>query len=315
MVAVYLDGTSIYTVTNDEGVFRLSPREHINTQLVFSHVGYRSFIVENPFSGVPDKIYLEEKPYEIENIVVEPVPFSRQELLRVFRESFLGKTRSGRSCRIENEDDIQFSYNRLEKRVWAYSDVPLRIRNRYLGYDLLFNLMHFQINLSSHLYLSGPSNVTTYYGTSSYQDRQPGNKRYQRRREEVHSVSVEAFYKDLAYRSLRGTEFIVLKDKIPLDLDSASITITDTLSMKKITIGTQPKEEQLNPHYSVEAYLALQIAHKSELQAGASPLLFLNNEYVIDSYGRIDKAFDVMIGGAIGERGVGGMLPLDFIPE
>ena len=314
-VAVYLDGTSTYTITDAEGTFELSPKGYINSQLVFSHLSYRTFTVEKPFTDVPSTVYMEEKAMDMEEIVVEPVPFSRRELLRFFRENFLGDTRAGRSCEIENEDDIKFGFSTLQRKLWAYSDVPLRIRNRYLGYEILFNLMEFQVSLGSVTLLTTNGNITMYYGTSSYNDLAPGNSRYQQRRNEVYEQSMTAFFRELAYESLAGSDFLVFKEKMPLSFVAMPITVTDAGTVKKITIQANPEQVQLNRSYKTDVFLTLGLGNRKDIDAGTSTVYFLSDEYLVDPYGNIDKVMEVLTMGSLGGSRVGEMLPLDFVVE
>ncbi len=59
--SVYLDGTSIGTVTDDNGNYKLAVANKINTILVASFIGYESYFVQNPFENPTVKIQLVPK--------------------------------------------------------------------------------------------------------------------------------------------------------------------------------------------------------------------------------------------------------------
>src|SRR5690606_40536723 len=58
-----------------------------------------------------DLVTLKEDTIKMEELVISgETVFSRKEMLAVFREQFLGKTKAGNSCKILNEDDIRLYY-------------------------------------------------------------------------------------------------------------------------------------------------------------------------------------------------------------
>ena len=61
-------------------------------------------------------------------------------MMALFRNQFLGTTRAGSKCTIENEDEIYFSYDNDKFVLIAYADKPLIINNPYLGYKVYFDL-------------------------------------------------------------------------------------------------------------------------------------------------------------------------------
>ena len=70
-VVIYLSGTSIYTLSNNDGYFCLVVGSMINTTLVISHLSYESIIIENPIEYRDKVFYLKEKV----NILTEATVF------------------------------------------------------------------------------------------------------------------------------------------------------------------------------------------------------------------------------------------------
>ena len=73
--AVYLDGTSIGTITDEFGKYELRAANKVNTKLVINFIGYESKIIANPFDNPDQKIYLipnkEQKEFELNGVILE----------------------------------------------------------------------------------------------------------------------------------------------------------------------------------------------------------------------------------------------------
>ena len=310
-VAVYLDGTSIYTHTDSEGNFQLNARNFVNTRLVLSLLGYHMLTFENPFAGLPERIGMEEKQNTLGEVIVRPTPFSRQEMLRFFRRNFLGITRAGASCVIENEDDILFGFDWQQKILRASSDTPLRIKNRYLGYDILFNLLDFQSQLVSTQNLYTGNEMTLIQGSSTYIDRQERKSRFLKRRNAAYESSMNAFMRALSCLSLEGTDFQVFQNDSLFTIDNLPLTVNDNPPYKTVSIHTEATPVRINRNFQANVFLVLSLRNK-KAWSGLAPVYFLSNEYNVDPYGNIDRGGDIITTGTMGEKRVGDLLPLDF---
>ena len=141
---VYLDGTSISTVTNASGQFEIKIFGVINTQLIVSHLSYNSFIVPDPFQEIPEAIYLQTKETQLSETVITADRFSRAQKIKAFKEQFLGNSKAGASCEIVNEDEIMVLYDLDTQTLTAFSDKPIIVVNHFLGYRILFTLVEFK---------------------------------------------------------------------------------------------------------------------------------------------------------------------------
>ena len=128
-VSVYFDGTTIGTTTDNLGFFELNIQSLPNATLVISYIGYESIYLNT----IQSPIELKLKPSSIilKEVVLEPIPFSRKEMLAVFREQFLGKTKGGKNCVILNEDAVKFSYTSKEFKLSAFADEKIRVKNNF----------------------------------------------------------------------------------------------------------------------------------------------------------------------------------------
>lgn len=73
-------------------------------------------------------------------------PALRKQWLEIFRREFLGNTAAAEASVIQNEDDIFFAKSGDDKVITAFSDVPLIIDNKELGYRIFFELLTFNYN-------------------------------------------------------------------------------------------------------------------------------------------------------------------------
>ena len=167
---VYFDGTSINTITSNLGRFELKLKSIINSKLVIQHLSYETTLIDRPFEGLSDTLYIQEQVQSLNEVVVVADPFSRDQKMRAFREQFLGLSRAGRACAIMNEDDIQLYFNMHTQKLSASSDKPIVVVNNYLGYEISFTLMDFWVQYNK-VGLNVKDRLNTYFAfVSSFSD-------------------------------------------------------------------------------------------------------------------------------------------------
>ncbi|NHN24512.1 hypothetical protein FIA58_002385 [Flavobacterium jejuense] len=91
-VAIYVNGTTLGTTSDFEGKFTLILPSKLNTYIVVSYVGYKPqyFIIEE--SSFQLNVILEEDRIELREVTLDKTRFSREQLLQLFKELFLGNT-------------------------------------------------------------------------------------------------------------------------------------------------------------------------------------------------------------------------------
>ena len=144
--SVYFSGTTIGTVTGEDGKFELDIAGQPLMPLTVSAVGYSSVTLAEYSVDEPLKIYLAPRVYEIAPIEVTTGSLERERRanLRVFRNEFLGRTSYARRCEILNEQDITFNYGSDRDTLRAIVLKPLQVRNNALGYIVTFHLERFE---------------------------------------------------------------------------------------------------------------------------------------------------------------------------
>jgi len=153
---VYLDRSSLFATTNANGRFVITVHSVVNLPLVVSHVSYQTTTVSHPFTSLPDTIFVEERENALSEVVVSTGRYSRQQLLRAFRNEFLGSSSVARSCMIENEDKIEIWFNPSTRKLMASCEEPIVIHNRYLGYKIYLTLEKFEAQYSSRFLVGIP---------------------------------------------------------------------------------------------------------------------------------------------------------------
>lgn len=334
-VSVYLNGTSFHANTGEDGVFTISMNKKINTDLIIAHMGYNLVSIPNPFNHVLDTIYLTEKENLLEEVSVLADKKPLRWKLNMFKENFLGKTKGGRSCQIINEEDIELYYNSEGNRLLASSKKPLIIENKHLGYVIYFNLIDFQIE-----YLGDPNlkimKKAAYFGTSLFKDIKPDDQKIKKHREDTYIDSRMYFFKNFAEDSLKKANYIITNSGGKNIQVSDYFSITDTLSLKKVSI--LPLVRLPSPHDEDDWKIPNALASHSEYEDDryrygfiyvyrkkkiASSLTFYTNFFWVDSfgnlvpldeYGNVDSSYSLSFHGALGKRLVGDLLPMNYEP-
>jgi len=108
---VYLNGTSIGTITDQEGRFFIKTKKKIKASLIISYVGYKQVVIHEPYRNIAFNIVLQPEAGALEEIYLTTDTWTREKKLREFKKQFLGTTKAGISCIILNEDDIYLKFD------------------------------------------------------------------------------------------------------------------------------------------------------------------------------------------------------------
>jgi len=307
--AVYLDGTSIGTITDEFGKYELRATNKVNTTLVINFIGYESKIIQNPFENPVQTIFLIPKETHLQEVTVIADGFSRADKLQLFRDQFLGKTKAGRSCKILNEADISFSYDSKTNKLSAFSAVPIRIQNNYLGYEITFSLVEFEVGFYKKSIKSADATKSYFAGTTFYKDNSNGQKTYLDKRKKTYLGSEMQFFRNLTQNRWGKKEFILFdgsymtnpKDHFQISKDSGNYTVT---------INNSGGEKPLSIYSSSKFSKSFNLLYANSKQ---SNVIFNTNVIQIDEFGN-NQNFDVVLfGGELGKRRAGDLLPMDFV--
>ena len=304
-VSVYFDGTTLGTTTNKEGTFELNVKAIPNSKLVISYIGYQSVYLDS----FETPIYLKLKPNTIalKEVVVEPIPFTRAEMLKIFREQFLGTTKGGKNCVILNEDAIQFTYESKSRKLTAYADEKLKIKNNYLGYLIDFELVDFNIFFTKRSVSSQFVKSSFYAGTTFYNDLTTAQQSFQKNRIKSYTGSAMHLFKNLITNTWGKKEFVLFDGSFATKPD-LFFEVTDFQNLKKVTIKNQEKFT-MSFNGNSKFYKSFNLLFDNKEQ---SKVIFKTPVFYVDAYGNHTNIDAIDFSGAISEKRFGDLLPVNF---
>ncbi|NCI51003.1 carboxypeptidase-like regulatory domain-containing protein [Sediminibacterium roseum] len=213
--SVFLANTSIGTVTQENGEFVLPRFPEGSFDLVVSFVGYESFTLPIRSNRIPENIEVVLKPKvdELKEVILEPYEKDGwQKWGRFFLENFIGMSAGAEDCKLLNKEVLRFRLNRKENTLYVSADDRILIENRHLGYHLTYDLVNFQYNMRTHVFL--------YQGYPLFRDietkRSAQKRRWLANREASYYGSIMHFMRSLYRNKLIEQEFDVKRIiKIP----------------------------------------------------------------------------------------------------
>lgn len=193
--SVYINGTTLRTSTTINGAFELRG-VRFPCQLVVSLLSYQTQKINlDSASNVPLLLRLKEKDIALSEVMVEGKD-KRKELLKSFRDMFLGSDSWGKAAVLQNEDALVFkvNYNEdttsisfsgnlasanlpdsiIERTLVAQAKEPLKVDLPKLGYTVLVDLDTFSYIRTKPLYNPStdmnvsPSEICRYVGSYSF---------------------------------------------------------------------------------------------------------------------------------------------------
>ena len=305
-VSVYFDGTTIGTTTNSDGIFELQVQSIPTATLVISYVGYESVYL----NAIQSPINLKLKPNEIalKEVVLEPIPFTRKEMLEIFREQFLGKTKGGKNCVILNEEVIQFTYESKNFKLTAFADEKLNIQNNYLGYLVDFELVDFHVLFTKRSVSSQYVKSSFYAGTTFYKDLSTAEQSYLKNRASSYTGSTMHFFKNLTTNTWGKKEFVLFEGSFATNPE-LFFEVTDYQNVKKVTLKNQEKyTSSFNGNNRFYKSFNLLFDKKEQ-----SKVTFRTPVFYVDAYGNHTNIDEIDFSGDISKKRFGDMLPINFV--
>lgn len=205
--SVYINNSTSGAVSNENGAFEFVVKRPGFYEVVVSYVGFQTLVYK---ASIQDKdlritFKLDPKPTALRNVVVL-TDKTRQRWLKIFRDNFLGITASAARAKIENEDEVLFEVEENSKAIMAFSNVPLVITNRELGYKIYFQLESF--------YYHQQEGRTYFFGYTRYEELKERNKvpaRYIRNRINAYKGSSMHFLHALIDNDITEQGFSLLR--------------------------------------------------------------------------------------------------------
>jgi hypothetical protein len=323
---VFINNTTIATVTDMEGKFTLSNLETGPLEIGFSFMGYVAEtrkLTLNP--GGISTLNLSMKPFDQELSDVE-IKASRDKVwerdLRKFQNLFLGNDPVASLSTIQNPWAIDFSEGEEKGTFLATAIQPIEIENNYLGYKISFDLKEF---------FDSPTNYRIV-GAARFEEMKPESETqrstWENNRAEVYKKSPMNMFRAMINKQQEQEGFFLYGDKPG---GSASMNMRSDIFSNELGKSVVPyKPEQLvTPADKPGEYL---IAMKGRIeihyQKGYSQVntykdapypvswLEVNKGIVrVRENGMVLNPQDLVFSGDMDQKRISTLLPLDYDAE
>lgn len=316
---VYFDGTTFSVSTDARGFFKITTSQKYNAALVISFMGFETLRVEDPYQySKPFKVLLREDAIALKEVVItKGGPFSRKQMLKVFREQFLGKSDSGSSCKIENEDDISLYFDTKTNVLHAHSYKPLVINNKKLQYKISFDLSDFEVAFGAKSLFDFDVRRSFFAGTTFFTDVSKNNSA-DKKRKAAYIGSVTHLMKAIAKDDWKSEKFQLYIDRFPAnhkDYFSVKDTLAGTMvrlinvpesPVKTVGMTLKKKGEVTPSKFSTIKYVVL---YDGKLQ---SSITFDKGYFYIDQSGLFFPLSELTFSGYMGGLKAGDLLPNNY---
>lgn len=145
-VSVFINGSSIGTVTAADGSFEIKGNFVFPLDLVFQNLAYETKSVRIKQEGaLSAPVKLLPKLHELNEVVVlAPLKNGWDVYGKDFLNSFLSYSDFSNQCEIVNKKAVQFKVDNAAGILYVYATAPIIIKNKALGYFVHFDLQDFK---------------------------------------------------------------------------------------------------------------------------------------------------------------------------
>jgi len=150
-VSVFLNNSSIGTVTDNKGGFSLKVERSGRYELVVSIIGYASYrknLFVDRDNLIISGIEIAPQFIALPEVKVKPDP-GRDKNYKWFTDEFLGNWNLRGKCVILNPEILDFNYDKRTGTLTASAPDFLEIENQVLGYKIKYLLSRFSSNKKS----------------------------------------------------------------------------------------------------------------------------------------------------------------------
>lgn len=299
---IYFDGTTIATITDENGKFNLYSGGKINSLLAISYIGYQTQYI----SKIDDKplyIVLKESNNTLDEVIIYKDKFTRKEKMKLFREQFLGITSNAKDCKIENEDAVRFKYDKKTKSIKAFADEPLQILNSALGYQINYELVDFEVRFYDET-LNSTSLTRSFYSGLSYFKEINASEKTLKKRAKSYEGSQLQFFRNLTNEIWNKDNFLLFKNGHSADPKTV-FEVSDAGDYKMIQIAADEKIKVNGKKFMAQ----FQLLYNKKHQSG---ITFETDTFYVDKFGNNSNIQDIMFSGYLSLQKVGDMLPMNY---
>lgn len=204
-VTLYLNNTTIGTITDNNGEFNLEVNSGVY-ELIISHVGFKTITYNFDTSEYIKPLFfsLLEEEVVLDEVVVKGKKNNDEwkKNFSVFFREFIGTTKFSKSCTIQNLDVLFFEFDSENNILTAEAIEPLHIKNKALGYDIFYDLKYFSVEKNNTKYL-GYSYFVALKGNKNKQ------KKWRKNRLKAYNGSPVHFYKSILKNTSKEEGFVI----------------------------------------------------------------------------------------------------------
>lgn len=205
--AVYLSGTKISTITNNEGKFSIGKLPAGNYDILIQVVGYLPY---SKSITVSDKnifidVTIKANTLTLQEVIIKPDP-NRLAYLNMFKDYFIGLTPNAKECKILNSEVLIIDYDKQERKLTVSSNEFLIIENKALGYRIKYLLQNFEYDYRTRI---------VYFAGFPFFEDMKGSKskinRWNKKRNTAYYGSNQHFFKSLYEGTTEKEGFVIHK--------------------------------------------------------------------------------------------------------
>lgn len=312
---VYVNNTTLGTLTNANGEFTLSNLPIGTTEIVFSFIGYMTQQVKVTIKEAGNKPLTVSLAADAQQVSEVNVKASRdktwEKQLRRFEKVFLG---DGTHCKVLNAWAIDFSEE--NGLTTAKAAIPLEIDNRDLGYKLFFQLKKAEYSATTFS-IVGNIRFTEMETTDP-----AVALRWSKNREEAYRGSIKHLTKSIIDRTITQQGFALYryKEKGKPRSKLFSFELAHNLvpfDSTSIVSSGNSDEYRIAVRDLVEVHYLQKINTPGFYSDVSDPISWIEvrGGYIrADKNGNILNPTDVGITGNMTDARVSGMLPIDYQP-
>ncbi|MDO5635845.1 MAG: carboxypeptidase-like regulatory domain-containing protein [Myroides sp.] len=314
--AVFFDNTRLATQTNKDGFFEMELPLQRSNQLIVVADGYDYHITTNVASETNLSIRLTKDDTLLDELIIDKSPFSRKEMMKAFKTYFLGTTPNGKRSKLKNEEDVFFNFNTKTNTLTAFSDKPIEIENKNLGYRITFHLQTFQVQFNAQSLEAYNYQNSFFSGYTQFKEVEKVSKKHIKNRKNTGLLSYVNFFRELIIDDLEKDIFVIGINRYKVDpyeyFDiqqnengySVCLIKPPLVQVRDYTKGKETFKSI--PTYFNVSHLASQKKSIFEFNA---------NCVALDQYGNLMNPEQISFGGYFGDLKIADMLPIDFYQE
>lgn len=316
LVNVFFSGTTIGTMSNENGKFEITDLEPGQYQLIISHINYDVQIV--PIQIIDrsinlGQINLSEKKMEVSSVMVEGETNNKwKRQFNRFKRFVLGENYKDRDIKVANAYASDFIESK--EALSLGQPFPLEFENRYTGYKIYYHVEDFQMGKNVEQFV---------FGYPSFTELEPSNdrqkRRWERNREVALKGSLRHFFSSLLNSNLEANQYTAAISELPkgayftsapeptLNIPVSSFNVPDYMSI-------EPTESKGIYKVSLNGFLRMDYFGE-KIYSGVGQTTYIEapkGQFYLLENGLVLNPDDLKLHGYLAKEGLYELLPLDY---